>query len=80
MGKERCENQKGTETFQEHPLWGLPSICLRTPSLPSGSECSQLCEGLNFNRATISSPEGAVVLEVVDTEMRFYEEIAPLSL
>lgn len=35
----------------------------------------ELCEGQNIKRSTTSSSEGARVLEIVDTEMRFHEEI-----
>ena len=34
----------------------------------------ELCEGRNIKRSTTSSSEGARVLEIVDTEMRFHEE------
>lgn len=36
-------------------------------------------EGWNFKISTISSPEGAVALEIVDAEMRFHEEIYCLT-
>lgn len=57
---------RGSQFSRDFLCGELPSICVRARTLMSGSRWwTPRDEGRNFKRATISSPEGAMALEIV---------------